>query len=900
MALARWFGQPSQGNGSSSNTCPPSSDHAKAVAINKAEHKQFGLENFGNTCYINSVVQALYFCHPFRELIIRVNDRSNPAAPPSTYSPSSPLPSAVSTLPRAKTQRKLSSADGPRASDGATISNGNPWLTGPPIPASPPTMFSALRSLFAHISNNALDKGVVAPRAFVDKLKKENELFRSTMHQDAHEFLIFLLNKIAEDLEEEARNARSGNSSGEDLLSSVTSSGTPTLGTATSRSNSSTRSNIVHDLFEGVLTSETRCLTCETVSSRDEAFLDLSIDIEQNSSVTACLRQFSASEMLCHKNKFFCDSCCGLQEAEKRMKIKRLPNVLALHLKRFKYQEDVGKYIKLAYRVAFPLELRLFNTADDAIDPDRLYGLFAIVVHIGNGPHHGHYVAIVKSGASWLVFDDDSVDSIKESDISKYFGDSNSGSAYVLYYQALDLDLPSFGLKAEEPVAAESAARASPTQAPLLPPGLTHEGDSDASEFAPTTPASPVLHSVPTVVPASPPALNVIIPSPEAPPSVPAEVSTPTVSPPVVSPSAKSSGFLSLRHSPSKPSISSGSRRNTLDTNCPPVPPLPSSVAPPPQLTTEPSEASTSTTSPIPNGKSKTTMGKASGWITRKFSARAEDKRSSECVRRPATSHGVPGLHASQDHHDRVSFTSSSSSSRVPLIPDLTPISQPSAAPAENTSSLPAVSPSSNSLSQDKPASEFIVPSYMQNGSAIPAPTSTTNTLRNHNTQQQHQLNHHHHNFHLTGHKKSQPVLSMTPPSPETRKPPDARPPKRPSTAGASPTKGSFARIDESTPTVPHLPDELRSPIPRSRSVAVSGEELERRRFSTTQSPTLPGSNSTPLKRASRKLSFTSGMLSFVRKDKDKQQQQRNGERPSSSFSPSSSVTPGVSIGNRI
>ena len=67
---------------------------------------------------------------------------------------------------------------------------------------------------------------------------------------------------------------------------------------------------LVHRLFEGTLTSETRCLTCETVSARDESFLDLSIDIEQNSSVTACLRQFSASEMLCQRNKFFCDACC--------------------------------------------------------------------------------------------------------------------------------------------------------------------------------------------------------------------------------------------------------------------------------------------------------------------------------------------------------------------------------------------------------------------------------------------------------------------------------------------------------------------------------------------------------------------------------------------------------------
>lgn len=104
--------------------------------------------------------------------------------------------------------------------------------------------------------------------------------------------------------------------------------------------------------------------------------------------------------MLCNRNKFFCDSCCDLQEAEKRyaflfhyevlssilddrMKIKKLPNVLALHLKRFKYQEDVGRYIKLSYRVAFPMELRLFNTVDDMEDADRLYNLFAIVVHIG-------------------------------------------------------------------------------------------------------------------------------------------------------------------------------------------------------------------------------------------------------------------------------------------------------------------------------------------------------------------------------------------------------------------------------------------------------------------------------------------------------------------------------------
>lgn len=44
------------------------------------------------------------------------------------------------------------------------------------------------------------------------------------------------------------------------------------------------------------------------------------------------------------------------------MKIKRLPNVLAVHLKRFKYMERLQRHAKLSYRVVFPTELRLFNT----------------------------------------------------------------------------------------------------------------------------------------------------------------------------------------------------------------------------------------------------------------------------------------------------------------------------------------------------------------------------------------------------------------------------------------------------------------------------------------------------------------------------------------------------------
>lgn len=153
--------------------------------------------------YVNSVLQALYFCHPFRELVIHAYDQAN--RPISTNSSNiSPYPNSTNAHSKGKA---------PLSADLAKLAEGSGAAGGATLPA---TMFTALRSLFLQISNNTSDKGTISPRAFVDKLRKENELFRTSMHQDAHEFLIYLLNKIAEDLEEEVRNARSRSSSGDD------------------------------------------------------------------------------------------------------------------------------------------------------------------------------------------------------------------------------------------------------------------------------------------------------------------------------------------------------------------------------------------------------------------------------------------------------------------------------------------------------------------------------------------------------------------------------------------------------------------------------------------------------------------------------------------------------------
>ncbi|KAG6841741.1 hypothetical protein C0991_007627 [Blastosporella zonata] len=518
-----------------------------APTLSSADAKKFGLENFGNNCYANSVIQALYFCTPFRDLMLQSPDASLPS-----HAPHSPITTPTPVTPlapvRRKPERKYSTASAPEPILPPAV----------PIPSSPPSLFSALRSLFLYISTHPQERGTVSPRAFIEKLKELNRVFDNTTHQDAHEFLNYLLNKIVEEVEEERKDLEAH----EDLSNSVT-----TFHSQVPSSGHSTQHNtLVHRLFEGVLTSETRCLTCETVSSRDESFLDLSIDIEQNSSVTACLRQFSASEMLCHKNKFFCDSCCDLQEAEKRMKIKRLPNILALHLKRFKYQEESQRYVKLAYRVAFPFELRLFNTVDEMDDADRLYNLFGIVVHIGNGPHHGHYVSIIKTLGTWLIFDDENVSPIAESEISKYFGDAApaAGCAYVLYYQAANIDMGKLGLRPEQTEEFRNTAVAELSQ-PMRPPGLAPEDVASIPTPSEST-SSSELNPLPSIPPPTPPSL---------PPTQPIPVTNPSAASLRTSISASTSS--SHSHSQTRSSI----RQLPPSMPPPPAPPLTSSLSSP-------------------------------------------------------------------------------------------------------------------------------------------------------------------------------------------------------------------------------------------------------------------------------------------------------------------------------
>ena len=412
------------------------------------------------------------------------------------------------------------------------------------------SLFTCLKDIFEAVIAHRSRIGVVSPQKFLETLRRDNEMFRTPMHQDAHEFLNLLLNEVVENVEKFSKQSSNGDGPNDGLDEALTPVVRATMPDAI-LNNSPLTSRWVHELFEGTLTSETRCLTCENTSQRDEAFLDLSVDLEQHTSVTSCLRKFSEEEMLCERNKFHCDKCGGLQEAEKRMKVKRLPRILALHLKRFKYTEDLQRLQKLFHRVVYPYYLRLFNTTDDAEDPDRLYELYAVVVHIGGGPYHGHYVSIIKTqDRGWLLFDDEMVEPVDKAYVRNFFGgEGNLACAYVLFYQETTLE----NMQREQEAESTAAATA-PTSEPLrelllvsskangmngaihaITPStpVTEEADHfanlDHAVTAPLLPTSPLM-AVPTPT-AAPPTVEAPFRSPllaDTQPASPAAGTTPT------------------------------------------------------------------------------------------------------------------------------------------------------------------------------------------------------------------------------------------------------------------------------------------------------------------------------------------------------------------------------------
>jgi ubiquitin C-terminal hydrolase len=180
--------------------------------------------------------------------------------------------------------------------------------------------------------------------------------------------------------------------------------------------------------FSGILKSSLRCNKNHT-SDTYSNFLHLSMPI--NSSLSQCFTDFIRIETV----EYECEEAgCHAQISRKQLSIAHPPKILAVH-----FQRLVGNSYGTAkangvvrYELEFDIAPYCTSSQSDYAKPiPILYDLLAIIVHFG-GPGGGHYVVYKRLfdqlSSGWLMISDDQICAVPESEAL------NNKSAFMLIY----------------------------------------------------------------------------------------------------------------------------------------------------------------------------------------------------------------------------------------------------------------------------------------------------------------------------------------------------------------------------------------------------------------------------------------------------------------------------------
>lgn len=278
-----------------------------------------------------------------------------------------------------------------------------------------------------------------------------------------------------------------------DFFCSTSSSATSKVGRKTKAVGQVLNENLdfVKEIFQGKLVSQIRCYECDSHTRRAEAFLDVSLAVSSSGlpgfavddstpmtphssrmmaremsfvgpfSLSWVLSQFCLREKLQGDNKYHCEGCGHLVEAERSVMFGHLPLVMTLHLNRFSTHSmewmslgSLATVNKVGGNLAVPLVLQFSSwCTEDCIRREERYHLIAVVFHTGNSCSTGHYTACVrgkecklggspavadwiKTDTHWVEFDDEVVTVISQDELLDKLSPLTPSTAYMLFYCA--------------------------------------------------------------------------------------------------------------------------------------------------------------------------------------------------------------------------------------------------------------------------------------------------------------------------------------------------------------------------------------------------------------------------------------------------------------------------------
>lgn len=295
-----------------------------------------------------------------------------------------------------------------------------------------PATYNLYGSLYHYINKNAA--------LSVSHLNILKTLFDPFSQQnDAHEFLVFVLNKSHEELinlsklketsnvvetkEEGVKNKKvesmSTTEDGDDDWEEIKKDGKRMK--LTNNLNDFPRT-LISNYFGGLLKHETKRSGKSISDSNIEPFYAITVDskwpeIEKNLDCYFNRRVVDGEESLMLKSYF-----------------EQLPDTFIIQIKSF-YYDKVRKQVCKDTRPISYSSVLIIN--EDWLSPSQQFGnksvqyeLISLIVHQGSKTTQGHYVSFCKKGSTWLYFNDSKLISVSEKDVLSH-------RPYLLFYKII-------------------------------------------------------------------------------------------------------------------------------------------------------------------------------------------------------------------------------------------------------------------------------------------------------------------------------------------------------------------------------------------------------------------------------------------------------------------------------
>lgn len=295
-------------------------------------------------------------------------------------------------------------------------------------PAEDDGIVSALREILAGSGTSANKQRTRGLRLFIKSLMEKVTWFTFLQHNDVNEFIMLFFEQLNVELHKSKAFP----------LKSVKYDVTTMQGSFMHKAQKSWISfvknehTVFNEIITGQLVNQVICGNCKKIHHNFETFRMLDIEIPEATddiSVDACLSKYFEKSIINDDadddagDKWVCDKCNTSAKSLKTCKLVKLPEMLVISIKRFKYNEKAGEFLKnnASVKVRDVLDIDEYSVCNEPS-----YKLMSFANHMGN-MHGGHYTACCKyDDDAWYKIDDESVSKIKT------YEDRN---AYTIFYQ---------------------------------------------------------------------------------------------------------------------------------------------------------------------------------------------------------------------------------------------------------------------------------------------------------------------------------------------------------------------------------------------------------------------------------------------------------------------------------